>query len=243
MPIGQSLQGKADRYRCFRRMAETSRNYSAPKLLKVDSSSRAIEMEYLRLECTIGDAVRLALSQRDLEAAYKLVETAAGALAEIHSASCWVSRRCLTDLIPPALSGGDVPRGSAPVHLHGDFGFSNIWLPNATNPVGRLTVLDPFPPPYMSQVNSLEGPPEWDVGVFLSCMAGRPPLGLFRSRSDRRLLARAFVSAYEGAREVKLLNLADWVRLALLGNAFSKGRGGQQVRRIVAPFMVRTVCR
>lgn len=98
-----------------------------------------------------------------------------------------------SDLWVRDLAGDKVCAGQ--LLLHGDFGFSNVWIGAGT---GDIAIIDPLPPAGAAVDPLPVGDPVDDLGLMMSCLLGRLPphrLGTVTTLPRRRLM-HSFFAGY-----------------------------------------------
>ncbi|MDW3219626.1 MAG: hypothetical protein R8F63_13520 [Acidimicrobiales bacterium] len=194
--------------------------FRSPVVRSVSDDPPRIEFEILPAARTADAAVVAALRDHDEPDARAIVAAVGTALAGIHddldlpTAQERSRAPALRDALPPGGLSRFAP--STLVTLHGDFGFSNVWLADDGVPV----IFDPEPSRYTSNAIDAVDFPEMDLATYVTCLAGRAA-----RLSDARLLRRhaselipAFLSAYREAR-ADSAGACDGERLACLVRA------------------------
>jgi hypothetical protein len=184
----------------------------SPALVSVDRDGRTLELEWLDLGPSLGDVLAQTLGRNDIESGSSYLVLAAQALAAIHARGC--------EDPDAALAGS--------VFIHGDFGFSNIFVKTST--AGMLQILDPLPRSHRGDIRC--GRPEVDVAMMLSCLIGRPPLTPWRHRRARRHLEALFVGEYQRLTGRQLRGMRRETRRVLMATCERHRLIGRVIRRI-----------
>jgi len=104
----------------------------------------------------------------------------------------------------------EIEVGGDRVMLHGDYGFSNVFVQQRT---GKLAIIDPSPNHFVTTHPLELGPPSLDLGNFTSCLMGLvPPRNFLRMRWYRAAaLIEKFLSGYEitSGRQIASPHLMD----------------------------------
>lgn len=190
----------AAKYRALAAIGGT--RFRSPVVRSVSDDPPRIDFELLGAARTSDAAVLAALRDGDAAAAGSVVAAVARALAGIHDDLDLPTEEersrapALRDELPRGALSAFAPTPHVP--LHGDFGFSNVWLAGDGVPV----IFDAEPSRYTSNAIDSVDFPEMDLATYVTCLAGRAA-----RLSDARLLSRhasdlipAFLSAYREAR-------------------------------------------
>lgn len=196
---------------------------ASPALVGCDTGSHAVDIEYLDLGVPIGEAIRRAIVAGDLAPAKRCLTVAASALVAIHQAP-----------IPEeeARAGEDI------VLVHGDFGFSNVFVSVDDGSVA-VQVIDPLPRATGTDLRF--GNRELDVAMMLSCLLGRPPLSVWRHVRDRRVLRAWYVAEYQRLSGRRLSGLREAVRVTLRSRLVGQPPVSRWVRRAAFPLIALSV--
>lgn len=190
----------AEKYRALAAIGGT--RFRSPVVRSVADDPPRVDFELLPAARTADAAVLAALRDGDESAAASIVAAVARALAAIHddldlpTAEERSRAPALRDELPRGALSRFAP--TTPVTLHGDFGFSNVWLADDGLPV----VFDPEPSRYTSNAIDAVDFPEMDLATYITCLAGRaarlPDARLLRQHASE--LIPAFLSTYREAR-------------------------------------------
>lgn len=201
----------------YRRLAAASgAAFRSPTVRRVADDPPRIEFELLPAARTADAAIIDALRAGDEPTATDIAARVGVALATIHRDLPLPEdrRRSRAPALRAAL--GDRPLRTfgptASVVLHGDFGFSNIWLGDDGVPV----IYDPEPSRYTTNAIDSVDYPEMDLATYATCLAGRAPRlrDALVLRRHAPALIPAFLAAYREARIDEPAYVPD--RLALL---------------------------
>ena len=162
--------------------------FAAPNGLEADDVKKIVT-NFVATEQRLADLFFSYVCQRNPEAAQNCLHCCVESgrvLAEIHKALS-IACECNEEQIKKL-------EQSEMTVLHGDFGFSNLYL----NAEMELVVFDPFPDFYSTFETWEIGPRTIDLGMIVSCMVGRTnPKTLLTMRLKRiPKLIKALIDSY-----------------------------------------------
>lgn len=234
-------------------IAEESALFEAPKPIRLDRDRSSIEFELMADPVvSVREVFKRHLKSTPSDATSQAVFRQTGrCLALIHenlqltTSTVWKlpSNLAGTDNGKRWTQSSDLATGGSPVFLHGDYGFSNIYLKERELESGTIVlwIIDASPNYFMTFNADSLGPAEVDLANFVACMHGLiPPLaqiGCDWSRASE--LFEALTEGYEtdASRNIDGALLRNLVGLTL--SAYMKKR----VRNSLARNLVLTVLR
>jgi hypothetical protein len=214
----------------YRRIAAIDRaGFASPVPRRVLADPDRIEFDLLPARATIDVALTAALRGGDPMAAVELVGDVGRALAIMHDGLTLprTVERSRSPALRAQLEPGELSRFGPvdSVILHGDFGFSNIWVDDG----GGLVVYDPEPSNYTSGAVNTVDFPEIDLATMVTCLAGRTrgARNVLALRRNFAELSDGFLDAYRSARQGDPSRALDRERLAVL--VLAQGRAYRSV--------------
>jgi len=210
----------------------------AASAIGVGAESASIDLELLDLGKPIGVYLNEVFAAGESERGEWVIRRAAAALAAIHAIKIPEDFLSLSLVVPTPLTNRQTRATSRDVLLHGDFGFSNLFV-SESDGATSLQIVDHLLPPMLVQKAFVVGPPEWDVAMLVSCLAGRPPTPFFRYRRERFALIRAFCSEYEQLSGRRIELLAEWVQLTFRVYSDSRPALARIGRMMISQILVR----
>ena len=204
----------------------------------VGADSVTIDLELLDLGKPIGVYLNEVVAAGEFERGEWVIRRAAAALVAIHATKIPEDIFSLSLVVPTSLTNRQTRATSRDVLLHGDFGFSNLFV-SESDVATTLQIVDHLMPPMLLQHPFVVGPPEWDVAMLVSCLAGRPPTPFFRYRRERVALIRAFCSEYEQLSGRRIELLAELVQLVFGVYLDSRPALARSGRTMISQILVR----
>ncbi|RYH00250.1 MAG: hypothetical protein EON58_00805 [Alphaproteobacteria bacterium] len=237
--VVENVDAVAEKYAAFYRLGQRF-SFHAPSVLSVDRAAGALHLERIFYAASLRDLYSDAIYRSEYREMEGLLFTVGRALANIHlnltqeAAVDWVAPTTLKNRLSEY--GYNIDH-SPPVRraiLHGDFGYSNLFLRTD----GQLVILDPCPDGIVTHGCWERAPVYVDIGRMLSCLEGAAlPLRAI-VRLNTATICRMQRTFLDGYRDVANFPVEDTAAFAF-GYAImmEQAAGSKGVGSIVKPAL------
>lgn len=200
--VGPEAESTAEKYRSLS-VISVECDFTAPKVLSVDSRNGVITLERIRGIISFRDIYCDFMQENlDEDTSVRITSKIGETLGHIHNnlksdrEMQWRPSAEFAQGLKTYGFANPVNIDECRVQLHGDYGFANVWLKNGEE---KVVVIDPCNDGYSCRSDWNYGPIYLDIGKMLLSLEGKVPLQKQpRITSDKvQILQGAFLDGYK----------------------------------------------